>query len=239
METFTDSLIERERVPVAASQQTARKPAALVPIREIGPRYREHIARHILALDARDRYLRFGHAAGDEQIRRYVESIDFKRDDVFGIFNRELELIAVAHLAYPPEMAQAQDSRAEFGVSVSGHARGRGYGARLFERAATRAVNHGMKTLYIHALSENTVMLHIARKAGARVERDGSESQAWLSLPAGNFRTWLSELLTERVGRADHWLKREAARARDALEIVQEIGDGVREAAAARQRTGS
>jgi len=99
-----------------------------------------------------------------------------------------------------------------------------------------RAVNAGMQTLYIHALSENTVMLHIARKAGARVERDGSESQAYLSLPAASFRSWFSEVLTERVARVDHWIKREAARARDALEIVQEIGDGVREAARMRQQ---
>ena len=200
-----------------------------VPIREIGPRYREDIIRHILALDVRDRYLRFGHTASDEQVRRYVEGIDFKRDDVFGIFNRKLELVAVAHLA------AAQDGSAEFGVSVASHVRGRGYGARLFERAAMRAVNAGVQTMYIHALSENTVMLHIARKAGARVERDGSESQAWLSLPAANFRTWFTELLTERVARVDYWVKREAVRARDALEIVQEIGDGVREVARMRQ----
>ena len=228
MERLTDSPFER--ASAAAPQQTARKPAARVQIREIGPRYREHIARHLLALDARDRYLRFGHTAGDEQIRRYVDGIDFRRDDVFGIFDRQLELVAVAHLA------TAQNGHAEFGVSVAGHARGRGYGARLFERAAMRAVNAGVQTMYIHALSENTVMLHIARKAGARVERDGSESQAWLSLPAANFRTWFTELLTERLARVDHWIKRETARARDALEIVQEIGDGVREAARMRQQ---
>jgi len=227
MEQVTESPIGRP--PVAAPQQAARKSVARVPIREIGPRYREDIIRHILALDVRDRYLRFGHAASDEQVRRYVAGIDFKRDDVFGIFNRKLELVAVAHLA------SAHDGSAEFGVSVAGHARGRGYGARLFERAAMRAVNAGVQTMYIHALSENTVMLHIARKAGARVERDGSESQAWLTLPAANFRTWFNELLTERLARVDHWIKREAVRARDALDIVQEIGDGVREVARMRQ----
>jgi len=228
MENFNGS---PNQVPAAAASRQGRRPAALVPIREIGPRYRERILAHILTLDAHDRYLRFGYAASDEHVRRYVEQIDFKRDDVFGIFNRKLDLIAVAHLAYPRETTPSANSCAEFGVSVAPQARGRGYGARLFERAAIHAVNGGIKTLYIHVLSENIVMLRIARKAGARVERDGSESEAYLSLPEATFRTRLSEALTERAARVDHWIKREAVLARSALEIVQEIGDGVREAA--------
>lgn len=211
----------------AGAPAPIRRHAALVPIREIGPRYRERIAQHMLSLDERDRYLRFGYAANDAQIRRYVDGIDFGRDDVFGIFNRKLELIAVAHLAYPPDMVRG--GFAEFGVSVAKHTRGRGYGARLFERAAIHAVNCGVKTLYIHALTENTAMLRIARKAGAHVEREGSESEAHLALPVASLRTRLSELLTERVARMDHWLKREAVLARSALALAQEIRDGVRE----------
>ena len=44
------------------------------------------------------------------------------------------------------------------------------------------ARNRGVQTLFIHALSENTAMLRIARNAGATVERDGPESEAWLRL---------------------------------------------------------
>jgi hypothetical protein len=35
-----------------------------------------------------DRYLRFGYPANDEQIRRYVDQLNFDRDELFGIFNR-------------------------------------------------------------------------------------------------------------------------------------------------------
>ena len=38
----------------------------------------------------------------DAQLARYVDTLDFDRDEVFGIFNRKLELIAAAHLAYSP-----------------------------------------------------------------------------------------------------------------------------------------
>ena len=157
----------RNPTPADSGTPAASSPArrsAIVPIREIGPRYRPQITQHLLALGEHDRYLRFGYAANDRQISHYVDQLNFERDQVFGIFNRKLELIAMAHLAYPADMVKS--GFAEFGVSVLPHARGRGYGSRLFERAAIHAVNDGVKTLYIHALSENAAMIRIARKAG-------------------------------------------------------------------------
>ena len=217
----------------AGSPQDAHPPArpprhsAIVPIREIGARYRDAIVRHLSALDARDRYLRFGYAASDRQIREYVDKLDFERDQVFGIFNRKLDLIATAHLAYPVDLTQA--GFAEFGVSVAPHARGRGYGARLFERAAMHAVNDGIKTLYIHALSENTAMLRIARRAGAVVERSGSESEAHLALPEASFSSRVGERLADQVAQVDYWLKTEAGAVRELLATAQEVREAVRE----------
>ncbi len=213
---------------------TAKPHSAIVPIREIDARYREQLVQHLLSLDAHDRYLRFGYAAGDAQIRQYVEQLDFKRDQVFGIFNRKLALIATAHLAYPADMVQA--GFAEFGVSVAPHARGRGYGSRLFERAALHAVNDGVKTLYIHALSENSAMLRIARKAGATIEHQGGESEAHLKLPEASFSSRVGELVAEQVGQVDYWLKTEASRAREVLATVQEVREAVREG---RHKSGS
>ena len=74
-----------------------------------------------------DRYLRFGHPAVDAQIGRYVDLIDFDRDEVFGVFNRRLQLIAMAHLAYLGDSQRPH--AAEFGVSVLPRYRGRGFGA--------------------------------------------------------------------------------------------------------------
>ena len=131
----------------------------MVPIRSLGPSYRERITHHLLQLEPADRYLRFGYAANDEQIRRYAEQLNFERDEIFGIYNRRLELIAMAHLAFSenPEHKPC----AEFGVSVLKQARGRGFGARLFERAVMHARNEGVNMVFIHALSENTAMLKI------------------------------------------------------------------------------
>lgn len=180
----------------------------MVPIRSLGGNHRERIAEHLLGLGGLDRYLRFGYAAKDAQIHRYVEGLDFARDEVFGIYNRSLRLIALAHLAYPVETEF--ERCAEFGVSVASHARGRGYGARLFERAALHASNDGVDVMFIHALTENEAMLAIARKAGAVLVRDGAESQAHLRLPHANWESQISEIVDEQIAQADYAIKRQA-----------------------------
>jgi len=199
----------------------------MVPIRSLGPQHRERIAAHLMRLEPRDRYLRFGYSATDEQVRRYVRLLDFGRDEVFGIFNRRLELIAMAHVAFSTE--EAHRGCAEFGVSVSGSARGRGYGARLFERAVVLARNRGVSMMFIHALSENTAMLKIARNAGATVRQDGSESEAYLQLPPAGLDTRMSEIMAEHFGEVDYQLKKQARQFWHFLSHVQEIRQGVRD----------
>lgn len=159
-----------------------------VPIRDLHARHRRRILDHLLELDEHDRYLRFGYRATTEQIQHYVASIDFKRDEVFGIFNSKLHLVAVAHLAAMPGKGPHGDGSSrgramEFGVSVLEAGRGKGLGLRLFEHAITHARNLHASHLMIHALSENGPMLRIAARAGAAIERDGPEAEAWLKLP--------------------------------------------------------
>ena len=191
------------------SAAPAHSPSSLiVPIRSLGPHHAGRIVAHLRALEPQARYLRFGYAATDEQIQRYVDGIDFERDEAFGIYNRKLELIAMAHLAFSADPSLR--SCAEFGVSVLAHARGRGYGSRLFERAVMHSRNEGVQMMFIHALSENTAMLNIARKAGAAVERDGSESEAYLKLRPADLDSRVSEMVDEQLAQADYRLKVQA-----------------------------
>lgn len=214
----------KQRAP--SEPATQRAPALMVPIRSIGSSHGKRIAAHLLALNPQDRYLRFGYAANDEQIGRYVDSLNFERDEIFGIYNRRLELIAMAHLAFSTD--PALKSCAEFGVSVLAHARGRGYGARLFDRAVMHARNEGVDMVFVHALSENTAMLNIARKAGARIERDGSESEAYLTLVPADLDSRVTEMVEEQVAQTDYRLKVQAKQFRDFLVLLQEVRRGVR-----------
>ncbi len=203
-----------------------------IPIRSLARRHRKRIAQHLLALNERDRYLRFGYPASDEQISRYAMAIDFERDEVLGVFNRKLELVVMAHLAYSPKPQRpGQPAMAEFGVSVLPQVRGRGLGARLFERAALHARNRGIDTLFIHALSENVAMLKIARNAGATVEREGSESEAWLRLPPDTVSSHVGEAIERHMAELDFQFKRH-------VRVIGDIIDGVAEVKAKFEEAG-
>lgn len=214
-------LVDQSQSSAAVPRQNALQPRAVqtkfrsgfnwIPIRSLAPRHRPRILRHLLALGERDRYLRFGHMANDEQVGRYVDLLDFDRDEVFGVFNRGLELVAMAHLAYLGPAASTAPY-AEFGVSVASHLRGRGYGERLFDHAALHARNRGIDTLLVHALSENAAMLRIARNAGARIERDGPESQAWVKLAPESLASRVEAMVEGRAADIDYTLKRQVQR---------------------------
>lgn len=212
-----------------ASSTPASGPPARrwIPIRSLAERHRPRILTHLLALPEQDRYLRFGYAASDAQIARYADLIDFTHDEVFGVFNRRLELIAMAHLA---GLADARE--AEFGVSVLPKARGRGYGARLFDHAVLHARNRGVDTLLIHALTQNTAMLRIARSAGATVESQGGEALARLRLPPDSLRSHLDAFLESSAAEVDYRLKLQGRRIDNVIdgsgEIKQQIADNDR-----------
>lgn len=195
------------------SPAIARPRSTWVPIRSLGSSNRGRMTAHLLALGAHDRYLRFGYPASDDQIARYVETIDFQRDEVFAIFNRRLRLIALAHLSHPGIVAIGEGTAtSEFGVSVLDSARGRGLGQRLFDHAVLHARNRGINTLLIHALSENTAMLKIAQKAGAVLERDKGESEALLTLSPDTLASHVGEIVEQQAAEFDfHW-KRHARR---------------------------
>ena len=198
---------------------------AWIPIRSLGPGHRPRIMDHLLALNEQDRYLRFGFVAGDAQVQRYVDGLDFERDEVFGVFNRRLRLIALAHLAYPPD--ENPPKAAEFGGSVAAHLRGRGYGARLFEHAMLHARNRGIDTLFIHALSENLPMLRIARRAGATVERAGGESDAYLKLPPETLASQVEQFVGEGAAALDYQFKQQARRVDAFMDALAEVRAGV------------
>ena len=199
-----------------------------IPIRILSAKHRPKIAAHLKSLGTQDRYLRFGYPATDEQIDGYVAKLDFVRDDIYGVFNRRLQIVSMAHLAFSVDPQWA--TCAEFGVSVDLKMRGRGLGARMFDRAMTHARNEGVSLMFIHALSENTPMLKIARKAGARVERDGSESDAYLSLQPANLDSQMHEFLEEGMADLDFQIKTRARQFLQLLRTMQEVRQGVRDA---------
>ncbi len=209
-----------------SQEQLLKTEGFLIPITPLTSEHLQQILKHLLALSTHDRYLRFGYTATDEHIQRYVDGLNFERDEIYGVFNIELDIIAMAHLALIKDVGR--EFSAEFGVSVSAQVRGRGYGASLFERAVIHARNEKVYQMYIHALSENAPMIRIARKGGARIERDGSETEAYLRLPKRDLDSRVTEFVADQYAKTNYSIKEDAKRFWDFLAKVQEIRDGVR-----------
>jgi len=176
-----------------------------VLVKALGERDRRRVLRHFLALDTGDRLLRFGNKLSDEQVAAYVAKIDFSRDIVFGVVNRVFQLVGVGHLAFT-----RRTNAAEFGVSVSGTARGQGVGTRLFQRAAMHCRNADVDTLYMQCLSSNRTMMHIAKKAGMEIRRECGEADAHLHLPPPSPASVLAEALEEQMAKIDYTVKANA-----------------------------
>lgn len=146
----------------------------VVPVR-LAAYDRPALLEHFKALDPEDRRLRFGLPLGDPGLDAYVERIDFAKDDVLAVRDECLRIVGAIHAA-------RAGSAAELGLSVLPGFRSIGIGTALLERALVRVRNRGLASIYIHCLVENAAIMHIARKLGMRIVRDGAETDAYLQL---------------------------------------------------------
>ncbi|MGZ5061058.1 MAG: GNAT family N-acetyltransferase [Usitatibacter sp.] len=157
---------------------------------------REALVAHFTALDGEDRRLRFGTSISDDALRAYAERIDFDSDGIFAVHDDSLRLVAVVHVA-------VTDASAELGLSVHPGFRGDGLGSELFARAVMHLRNRGIHEVFVHCITENAAMMHLARKHGMRVVYEGSETDAYLTLaratPESIFTEWLQEQHAQAV----------------------------------------
>jgi GNAT superfamily N-acetyltransferase len=209
--------IEREAVVVMNILQgllkgrNGQRARRAIMVKQLAERDRRRVLKHFMALDDSDRLLRFGTVVPDEMIAAYVDKIDFRRDTVYGVYNKVFRLVAVGHLAFAPkaQLGAVTDKEkvAEFGVSVSASARGLGMGSKLFERAAIHCRNSDVDTLYMQCLTSNQTMMHIAKKAGMQIKREYGEADAHLRLLPPSPGTVLQEAIEEQFATIDYTLK--------------------------------
>jgi len=153
--------------------------------------HRPALEAHFLALDPEDRRLRFGAPVREAGVHDYVARIDFGRDCVFAVQGDDLSLHAVVHVARLPESA-------ELGLSVLRGYRGAGFGNSLMQRAVTWLRNRTIPSVYVHCLTENGAMMHLARKNGMRIEHDGSETDAYLRLEGATAQSMADEWVEDQ-----------------------------------------
>lgn len=201
--------IEWFDIPAGLTRQAASLLGlSQVPIQELEEKHRPFILAHLLALSTEDRRLRFSYPLGDAGIAKYLNKIDFKKDDLFGIFGKDDILIGMLHLSYlNPDAEDGSPIAAELGLSLREEARGHGLGTLLFKRALRRARNHNVERLFIYTLQDNEAMLAIARKLDMQVSTEGGQCEAHLRVKPSNTYSTVTEFVDENLSDIDRLFK--------------------------------
>jgi len=144
----------------------------------LGAEQRSQIFRHLVALDAGSRVLRFGSPTPDEAVARYVAAIDFERDIVVGVSEEDL-LVGIAHLAVYKERS---DRVGELGISVSAEARHRHLGQELLSRVLVHARLMRLVRVHVMFVARNDPMARLTREFTDAVEIHRGEAHATIDL---------------------------------------------------------
>ena len=170
-------------IAIAAATNPATTSPATSPAFAPSPLFRfqatdaPRVLAHLLALDADDRMLRFGHGIRREGIVAYVAGIDFKRDHVHGLSAASGEVVALAHVA-------VRAGELDFGLSVIPAYRQRGLGRALFEHVMALAPQLGAQRIVCHSISP--VVLHMVAVRGFRRPNGDPASAPRLDLGASH-----------------------------------------------------
>ena len=155
------------------------------------------VKEHLCSLGPTDRHLRFGGAMSDSTIEHYVDTTWDGDNEWFGIIE-DGSVIAAVHVAFENK------NKAELGLSVDPQWRGKKLGQALFERAIVFLKARKVHDVYMHCLSENMVMKHIAHKNEMHMQSSYGETDADLVLKDSTPLDKYQELLVENLAQYDN-----------------------------------
>lgn len=149
--------------------------------------------RHLKNLTTEDRYTRFCYNIRDEQIDQLILEILYNQQDhhLFTAVEDD-QIVGFGHLA-------REGDDWEFAVSVDSNYQGRGIANKLLGFIITWAQIHGVHNVFMHCISQNEKIQHLARKHGLRtVDRDGGEITSKVELPTPTAVDYTTEFLKEQ-----------------------------------------
>lgn len=161
---------------------------------------RDLLLSHLLSLKGDDRRLRFGGIVNDNYIVEYVDkSFNTENNKWFGVED-DNRIVAACH-AYVGEV----DS--ELGCSVDPEYRNHGLAQSMFYRAVTWLRTQGVTDVFMHCLTENHAMKHIAKKNQMTVVSDSGETDASVKIIPPTPLTSMHDAYLDRIAIYDMVLK--------------------------------
>ena len=150
--------------------------------------------RHLKALTPSDRYTRFGHTANDYSIDQLILNVLYKKSHNHLFTARKNGVITgFGHVA-------AEGDDWELAVSVDQEYQGQGVAGELIKFMIDWGKTHGIHSVYMHCINDNTKIQHLARKHGLRmVERMGSELTARVELPNATALDYSNDFMREQT----------------------------------------
>lgn len=158
------------------------------------------LTSHLQSLEGEDRRLRFGGAISDDAIATYVEGSFDDESKWFGIDHIDGSLVAACHAA-------VNNGQAELGCSVNPDYRGNGFAQLMFDRAVTWLRTKGIDQVFMHCLTENAVMRHIARKNEMTVVSSYGETDAEVKIEPPTPATVMKDAYLDRIALYDMYWK--------------------------------
>ena len=93
-------------------------------------------------------------------------------------------------------MARISERNMEFGVMVAEKYRGQGIADQLMAEAITWIRNRGFDTLYLHCVSWNRAMKHLAHKHGLVMQEDHGDTDVRTHIPPPSIISYAQEATT-------------------------------------------
>lgn len=158
------------------------------------------IISNLTSLVGEDRRLRFGTMCTDEYIASYVKKSFEQNSKWFGVDHIDGHLVATCHVVI-------YDGEAELGCCVNEEFRGEGLAQQMFDRAVTWLRTKGITNVFMHCLTENAAMRHIARKNDMTVVSCCGDSDAKVEVEPATPVTFMEDTYMDRLAMYDMYYK--------------------------------
>jgi RimJ/RimL family protein N-acetyltransferase len=165
-------------------------------IRKLWPIEATRFRDHLLRLDRPSRRMRFAHAVADGFITEYASRMSSNGAIVYGWFDDDGELRAVAELR---RIGDAWGDDAEAAFSVEPGFQGRGIATELMGRVIRSARNRGVRHLVMTCLADNAKMQAVARHYDADLRFEQGEVVGEVLPAHASASSLLAEAIEDRI----------------------------------------
>jgi GNAT superfamily N-acetyltransferase len=169
-------------------------------VRKLSILDKQRIINNLIHLQGEDRRLRFGTMCTDEYIENYVTKSFEQESKWFGVDHIDGHLVATCHVAI-------FDGEAELGCCVDEDYRGEGLAQQMFDRAVTWLRTKGITNVFMHCLTENAAMRHIARKNEMTVVSGYGDTDAEVEVEPATPLTYVKDSYMDRLAMYDMYWK--------------------------------